>query len=356
MNYKDLLSTSEIGFSIILILLISHSCISPINAQREELQNLKEPTIQEMTVEFGKTEETITRTIVRTPSPAPPSITPTFEPLEKRTPTKAVYPVVTPTVYSTSHITESEIRSYWQKIVTSNADCKLPCFLGLQPGFSDWLDVEKLFSEIDNGNFIRPEPSNGPFPYEFRDICLSECDGHDFVFEFFEQDGTIQRISARTEMIQYRTEVAEVLKSYRIDNVLMQYGTPSKVLIHVKPFPNHKDVEPEYTLNILYPEKGILLHYWGNGVSILGQDNTVARVCPSFDKLIVFTLFLRAENDDTPLEDLTVGTEADITEVLPGLNLSPRPIEKTTNMSISDFYTQFRSPGACFDTPTKIWK
>lgn len=94
----------------------------------------------------------------------------------------------------------------------------------------------------------------------------------------------------------------------------------------------------------------------GEGVTIFGPDRSVARVCPTFEKLIVFTLFLQSEDDHTPLEDLTIGTGADLSELLPGLNFKPRPIEKVTDLSISDFYKKLKTPGACFDSPTGIWK
>ncbi len=238
----------------------------------------------------------------------------------------------------------------------TNGGCDLPCFLGLHPGKSDWEDVEKLFSPVEAVSKYKLEPSDYPSWHELRGICISECGFYELQLDLYEEAGIFQSISARTEGIGHEPEVAKALDAYRLENVFTKYGEPSRVWLRLEPFPNHRDAEPVYSLNVFYDNQGILLDYWGYGVAILGPEKSVARVCPSFEKLIAFTLFLQSEDDPTPLEDRTVGTEADLQVELPGLDLRHRPIENTTDLSISDFYNRLKTPGACFDSPTGIWR
>jgi len=62
------------------------------------------------------------------PSPSPTVITPTSTPAPPSVPT----------------LLPKEKESYLLNIIKTNEGCKLPCFLGIQPGISVWEDIRKI--------------------------------------------------------------------------------------------------------------------------------------------------------------------------------------------------------------------
>lgn len=198
------------------------------------------------------------------PSFGIPTNTPTKTVVVLPTPTRTIAPSTTPTVFPTRNVPEAEIKAYWQTVVATNGGCDLPCFLGLHPGKSVWDDVEKLYEPVEDVSMYKPESSDYmAYPWhELPFICLSRCEYHEFQKDIQVEAGIITSFSARTEMIGRDPEVAKALEAYRLENILAKYGEPSRVWLRLVPFPNHKDVEPHYTLVVFYDDQGILVDYW----------------------------------------------------------------------------------------------
>jgi len=219
-------------------------------------------------------------------------------------------------------------------MLVTNGDCELPCWWGITPSETTWQEVRDRLGlyygqgysrpggvrlyEVDYGDRIYPYPP----PY-----------GYHIHIEFTEQDGIVQSIRVRSNLVRDTTpeRFAQDWQRYAPYQVLVRYGEPLQVNLHIVPW------TPEYTLGLAYEHLGFDIVYGGTPTRI---SPTTMRVCFDFAK--VNFMYLELESPQ-PEETTHEGTA--------------RPLEEVTEMDIETFYALLRDPGSeiCFETPTELW-
>lgn len=229
-------------------------------------------------------------------------------------------------------------------LLSSNGNCNLPCWWGIHPG-EDFLQLaDEVFSPLGY-DFSQDNLSRDfTFPVNLSDISYNLRALISF------KNNTVENIHILAESINipgdkvsHFEEYAKAMKNYSLENILKQYGKPSRVFIRV--YPMYEPNSPVlYSIWVFYDELGILINYEGEGVIKLDER---AIICPEFEKLWSMDLYLQSpKNEDslTEFADKTQYFEEQVAEE------SLLPLDRSASLTIDDFYRIFtsESQNKCF--------
>lgn len=277
-----------------------------------------------------------------TPVHPSPTATPTILISSSQSPTPTLFSM---TAIPTLPVEEQE--AYLLDLIKANGDCELPCFLGIQPGESQWEELRK----IDGPTYYRERyvPDEKGFlriPFYVNREKFSNFDlvvwGSGNIIENIMVDARLYMPDDPYHFPAF----ASVMQQYSMENILTVYGIPSRILINVQ-----GQAEPESgtqaSILIFYDNVGILIDFWF--LDVVTQDSITRklRTCPDYEHIHSIGFYLQNPNNKTPLERM-IGDEDDYV-----LNYLLKPLNEITAMSIEEFYKIFVAADdiGCFDVP-----
>lgn len=273
--------------------------------------------------------------------PSPPTITITPMPNPSPTP---VPPTPTP-VTPVPTLLPDEKEDYLLDLIESNGGCKLPCFLGIQPGVSAWEEIRKVEGPLYFREQYLPDDKGSTYLYTYIEKRVENLD-----VAFWGAGNIIERITVDARIYLpddpygHFPAFAKAMRRYSLPSILSEFGVPSRILLQVQ-----GQVEPgagtQASILLLYDDLGILVDYWFLDIVTQNSETGILRACPNYEHNYSISLYLQNPENNTPLERM-IGDVDDY-----ALNHLLKPIENVTTLSTVDFYELFVSPNenACFD-------
>ncbi|MBM3153515.1 MAG: hypothetical protein FJZ96_15130 [Chloroflexi bacterium] len=174
--------------------------------------------------------------------------------------------VVTPFPYPLSTLPASEIQSLVLELLSTNDGCLLPCWWGITPGFSKWLNVrsiiEPLASDVDYVEAVVPDR----FVVYISIFELPDSITRSYIdIRIVVDQGTVVKISVHG---------FEGSPTWRLPAMLEDYGPPDEVWLHT--YRSYRDINPPMDVLLFYQNRGILARYPSSEEEIL--DNSIIQV------------------------------------------------------------------------------
>jgi hypothetical protein len=274
-----------------------------------------------------------TETITSSPSPSSISVSPTRTPLPPPVPT----------------LLPNEKENYLLNKIKTNGGCKLPCFLGIQPGISIWEDIREIEGPLYFREWYGPDKGDSISLYNVNSGKNVET----LNVTFWGNKSAIERITVDTIINasdhisdDYYSHFSEAMKQYSLPTILSEYGIPTRVLLQVQ-----GQVEPgagtQAEILLFYDSLGVVVHYMFLDVVSQDSNTGILTACPNYEHVHFIRFYLQSPKDNTPLERM-IGDENDHY-----LNSWLKPLEKLTTLNLRDFYSLFIDPNqsGCFDVP-----
>jgi hypothetical protein len=209
------------------------------------------------------------------------------------------------------------------EMLATNGGCELPCWWGITPGEASYRAVREFFSlQGVPLSFPRAWGFEVPHPERLFDYVIDA--------EFGTEDGIVSSIIVDGFIFSGQTSqrFASDWRHYAWDQILTQYGPPSRVLFSIAP-PMERDAPVGYSLALLYESLGVAIFYGGPAQ----YDVNTSRACPNFDEVETIRLILVSARHSV----VNV-----ILELSASSTLGPS-LEEMTGMSKEVFYETFKS-------------
>jgi hypothetical protein len=272
-------------------------------------------------------------------------------------PTITQTPVFTPTYVPTLPVEQAKVRLL--ELLSNNANCRLPCILGITPGKSSYTEARDIFLPFSSIS-ISMKVSDDTSP---NSVWLTYDEGNSRTFTqlsyLYPSNGIISRILFKAgeykDTVEARSPIydsqvfGERLRPYMLSGILSEFGKPALVVVHT----SGKQITGSggFEILLLYPDDGIFVRYTTQ-METLGTN---ARGCPA-NAQVELNLYPSGDADAyaKSLSELSLGDMFDGLELVD--NPSWRSIDKATSMSLDQFYETFRQPtNKCIETPLKGW-
>lgn len=285
-----------------------------------------------------------------------PSLTPTALPTIAPTPlpsaTSALVPepILTRVPRSTPGptLTGDEEQTLVLNLLKENGGCQLPCWWGFTPGETDWQVAESFL--LSHGKRIGTYRDSQGTIYSVNFYIPNH--GSQINQDYYTTNGdvidviTVRAVPpVRDEKFAYGdAQLAEDWNLYMLPQMLTNYGQPSEVFLET--FTGAPDGgRPPFSLLLFYPEKGILVRYFG----LVEKREKILRVCLSQADVSLWLW--------SPEHSMTLDRLANLGNEPVGDMSWFRPLEEVTNMSVEQFYQSFvRSNNTkCLETPVDMW-
>lgn len=240
------------------------------------------------------------------------SISPTEEflsPIPTHTilPTLTVTPTITPTLVEAIPIntatTEEQI-NFLREFMSHDGDCRLPCWWGISPGQT----LEDAEKEIHKLRGVSGEVFPGYDPdttvYGVGGIPLIvDVTGvtHSDTVYFEEKQGLVYAWHITSTVgYDYPEEFNRAWKNYSAQKIVMEYGTPNRVMLWVVPSPDFLRYGV-YSLWLFYDELGFSIRYDGR-IPKYFSGAPFFRICSGIDPLLEIELNMQSPDNNLPLE------------------------------------------------------
>ena len=233
-----------------------------------------------------------------------------------------------------------------RELLRTNGGCKLPCWWGIVPGRTTWLEAESFLNHLgfrtSSETLADGSVLHGFGGTEFEDEHLYNSIG------IYERNGNIDAIGIRGNGWSNMSGFHEIWGKYDLQNFLPDYGQPSRIwLSSVSNDIGAPGIEG-YRLWLFYDRFGFVLSYHAAGAIIDGENY---HICPRMDDEDIgeIRMLLQSPDNPEPLDRIDENTE--------WFRKSTKSIDKATGLSTEDFYQLFiqEEQPACFDTPIDIW-
>lgn len=233
---------------------------------------------------------------------------------------------------------------YIQNLLQERQKCKLPCWWGMDPGKTAWVEAESLLRHMG----MEPTSTVRSADQTHHEVHFDQASAERTLInwiEFEEKRDYISVMRAKAFSNGNSEQFFTLWKNFSPEEILKRYGKPSR--IWVQSTSSGRSVVG-YTLWLFYDSQGFLIISGGNT-----DRKEIYSICPSFkatDSSIDIEIVLRSSNGSIPLESLTE-------QYGPVSKPYILPIEEATNLSIDSFYRDYLEKGGsfCFETPKKIW-
>ena len=264
------------------------------------------------------------------------------------------FPTVVPT------LSEGDARKELLDLLTTNGGCQLPCLWGITPGSSAYQNAQATLLRLSSLSEITG------FSTGLGSVSPGYTEGNYFIntnVNFLSENEIVTFISFRVQILQKIvasngepsflgvfevTPFGKHIEYYMLSNLLAQLGTPASVVISTSANPNPRG-QGGFDIVVLYPEQGVAAHYTTKGYLI--EENVKGCFSSAF---VEFELYPSGDAASFS-NDLTAFSWA---RFWPGPNDTPywKQLEKSTNMSLKEFYEVFREPtDKCIETPASLW-
>jgi len=190
-----------------------------------------------------------------TPRPSPTAAPPTLAPLPSATPTAAP-PTLTP--LATFQDPEAEIRS----LIRNHGGCQLPCWWGISPGVTSWLDASRFFARFSDHVTIE-ESRRGQIdsrPYQRFIVYYRSGLAIDYAVST-----TIEVTEGTVRLLMIDLE-ASMASGYSPKRILSDLGEPDEVLVY--------DMDTSLSnLTLWYESRGIAATF------LVDEDESSQELC-----------------------------------------------------------------------------
>ena len=260
--------------------------------------------------------------------------------------------VTTPTVILPTRFPQDSWLGNMISILSSNGNCNLPCWWGVNPGESNLQSFNFVFYPIGYEEINK----QGIFSEDFS-MSVNQVNIPNLLIKVSFENNFVQRIYVLADNINkpgdkvsHFDAFAQAMEYYSLENTLKKYGIPTNVYLRL--YPRYEPNAPLiYSLWVFYENLGILIHYRGEG--LVYKDKEVD-ICPDYDKLYLIEFYLQSAQDNSPLSEPTDNTQAFTEQVSQGLLL---PIGNATSLTLEEFQNIFTSEKheKCFQSPIEFW-
>ncbi len=223
-----------------------------------------------------------------------------------------------------------------QKLLEDNGGCKLPCWWGIIPGKTTWVDARQILEKVSL--FVSGQESENDF---YANVNAYLPYPHDFA-TYMEHlygvnDGIVEYIRV------YNFDLAP---NYFLPNLLESYGQPDGIWIRT--FSKAERGIQNYTVDVFYQEMGILVEY-STGEPLKEIDGKL-RNCLINE---MDSPFLHLWSPETQALSFPEAKKFIDTTNLP----EPKSLLEATGMDVETFYETFRNPetNVCLETPKNLW-
>ena len=266
----------------------------------------------------------------KTPTITEKAPTPT---LNRQTPT----PLLSPTIIPTLLIEEREI--YLKGLLKTNANCDLPCWWGIIPGKTTWIESLEFLRLIGGKVSSRPG-DNGTIIYDTGGFDFEDI--HNKI-TFFEKSELVETMDVSSEGFQNPVGFQKAWVQYTPKTLITKYGQPSRVWIRSSYSYGLTD-RRGYQLWIFYDKLGFLVIYSG-----IIKKEPIYHICPRFENgedIQSIELITQTPEDHRRLERFTY--YSDVIDYI-------KPIEKA-GLSVEELYSIFiHDEKPCFDIQGNIF-
>jgi hypothetical protein len=239
----------------------------------------------------------------------------------------------------------AEEEAYWIELI-SNSVCKLPCWWGISPGESPEEDLLVLYKPRGLSNWY-PWPTSDVLETQEYPLHVNQYRILNLSLTAYTQYGIVQRIEILADNLDEFPDFSEAMERFSLNNVFLKHGKPSRVLLNIE-LPVEANAPQIYSLWVFYDQKGFLVVYTGKGWTI---KNELIQICPSFQEVQFMRFYLQSPDSILSLDQLVDGGLGPL--------MLETTIEKTTNLSLEDFYSSnIGSNGhqVCLESPVDIWR
>jgi hypothetical protein len=157
--------------------------------------------------------------------------------------------------------TAGQARDYALNMMKTNGGCKFPCWFGITPGKTTWVDASKALSSyaysISKPNMLR-ESYEVTLKFPFQSFHGNSSAAANI---FVKPDGKVEKIKTLTDIT--------------LPDLLDTYGVPDEVRLLAVGV-NTTDPNGHFTLVLFYPDLGFIAAYEGKN-----ERDAVIHVCPS---------------------------------------------------------------------------
>lgn len=228
-------------------------------------------------------------------------------------------------------LTADEAKKHVRKLLENNAGCQLPCWWGITPGKTTWVEARHFLESFsiyvgETGGVSVPLPS----PY-------SDATRMDHGYSI-DDNGVVKFIKI------YNFNLAP---NYYLPKFLETYGQPTEIYIRTDR-KAEMDIQP-FLLDLYYQDKGILIEYsTGDPLKENGEKLLNCHLQEADSPFI----YLWSPEKDKLSFDEAKQMFLDVTW-LP----EPKPLLDATGMTIESFYQIFKNPepGICLETKKDLW-
>ncbi len=297
--------------------------------------------------------ETIAPTPNKTNTPGP-TFTPTI-------------PLPPPTFTPLPTLSTEDAAALILDLVHTHDNCRLPCLLGMSPGFTDFQTAEAFMKqfqqtltpnieittrnvEIGGGVDLAYKMDNVFITISFSYARNNSGDMvdmlyfHSYPLEIFEPEAI--GMTPSLAPVWGDPTFNQEMQDYMLPAILSEYGLPAEVMITVRPQdPERPDIKyTAFSLALYYPEQGIFVEY----VSPVEERGKYYAGCPT--KAHINLAVWDPESENTLEEVIKKAGSEIIYDYF-------KTLEEATELTMDDFYEKFSDPEniACLETPADIW-
>ena len=234
-------------------------------------------------------------------------------------------------------LTVEESQKLVQDLLENNADCRLPCLWGIQPGKTTWNEARQILEKISS--YVAPKMEDTTF-YTFAKVYPPYPNDPAIYMEtnYRIEDGVVRYISVNSW---------DLTPNYRLSKFLEYYGVPTEIWIRT--FPKEDMGFQHFLIDMFYQDLGILAEY-GTGHP-LEEINGNIRNCSINEMDSPFLHLWSPVTDKLSFQEAKIFID---TMSLP----EPKTLLEATGMDVKTFFETFKNPetNVCIETPRELWE
>lgn len=194
----------------------------------------------------------------------------------------------------------SETDKFMIKKLSSAEDCKAPCFWGIIPGKTKYTEALALFQHLGLKTYYIDGTNAGYFGFDYD--LTGTCD---FGANLRIKEGIVDKIVlyiGPTSNLEPENE----WRTYTIDTLIKEYGTPSRVGV----FLGSVAPTPGYEIVLYYDDIELIAEYDGDNQG-LGAPGEV-QLCPLTDQTVTSRIFLGKNPENPPFSEYYIKDVTDL--------------------------------------------
>jgi hypothetical protein len=258
-----------------------------------------------------------------------PSVMPSF-PAE---PTISPQPIPTPTKILRPTLSPDQAQALALKMIKTNGDCLLPCWLGIEPGKTTWDEA------FDNLNTFADH------------ISTLTSDVYGIIFKFPQNTYRVDKTGATVFVRNGIVDQIMTPEDISLSELLSKYGSPTEIRIRAIGY-NTMDPIGRFTLVLFYNDKGIMAVYDGTN-----EKSQIIHICPKHILGPQQVWLLWAPADILTFSDAGRQTLL-ISDYPPPAEEDYITLEQLTDLSIEAFTQRYKDPknqSVCIEIHAPDW-